>query len=118
MRVLHVTSTFPRSDGDFTGPFMAGLCVAERDAGLEVRVVAPHAAGVGEVGGLAVRRFRYGPSRAEILAYRGGLLAAARSPAGGAMIPPYLAAMTAVTVAEVRRWRPDVVHAHWWFPGG
>jgi glycosyltransferase involved in cell wall biosynthesis len=34
------------------------------------------------------------------------------------MIPAYVAAMAAAVRREVRRWRPDVVHAHWWFPGG
>ena len=120
MRVLHVTSTFPRADGDATGPYLSLLGRALAAAGVEVRVVAPHAPGLaldGTVDGVAVRRFRYGPSRTEVLAYRGGLLAAARSPAGAAMVMPYLGAMAAVTRREVRAWRPDLVHAHWWFPG-
>jgi len=115
VRVLHVTSTFPKGPGEGTGPFIADLVAASRRAGIEVRVLAPHAPGVVPMEG--VRRFRYGPDRAEVLAYRGGLLAAARG-WGAVMVPPFLSAMVAATASEVRRWRPDVVHAHWWFPGG
>lgn len=121
MRVLHVTSTFPREDGDPTGPFLAQLCTAEHEAGVDVRVVAPHAPGLPlsqVIGGVRVRRFRYGPAASEVLAYRGGLLAAARSGSGAAMVPSYLAAMAAVAGSEARSWRADLVHAHWWFPGG
>ncbi|MHB8467202.1 MAG: glycosyltransferase [Acidimicrobiales bacterium] len=119
MRVLHVTSTFPRADGDTTGPFLADLVAAQRDAGIDVSVLAPHAPGVSSsVEGVPVRRFRYGPVRLERLAYGPGLLAVGRTASGSAMIPAYLAAMAAATRAEVRRLRPDVVHAHWWLPGG
>jgi len=115
VRVLHVTSTFPRADGDPTGPFLADLVAAEAAAGLDVRVVAPAAPGASPVvAGVAVRRF---PASTR-LAYRGGLLAAARSPAAAAMVGPYLAAMLATTRDETRVWRPDVLHAHWWFPAG
>ena len=115
MRVLHVTSTFPRHDGDPTGPFVADLVAAQAAAGIEVRVVAPSAPGASsEVAGVGVRRFW----ASERLAYRGGLLAAARSPAGAAMVAPYLASMAQAVRTEVRAWRPDVVHAHWWFPAG
>jgi len=121
VRVLHITSTFPKADGDPTGPFLADLVAAERAAGLDVRVVAPHAPGLavrGLVAGVGVRRFRYGPARAEVLSYRGGLLAAARSAGGAAAVPGYVAAMVATTVGEARSWQPDVIHAHWWFPAG
>ncbi len=115
MRVLHVTSTFPKRFGEETGPFIADLVAASRQAGAEVRVIAPHAADLAAMEG--VRRFRYGPGRTEVLAYRGGLLAAARG-RGALMVPPYVAAMAGAVAAETRSWRPDVVNAHWWFPGG
>lgn len=121
MRVLHVTSTFPKRTDDPTGPFLADLVAAEQAAGLDVRVLAPHAPGLevdGEVAGVPVHRFRYGPTAGEVLAHRGGLLAASRSVGGAAMVPAYLASMIAATAAQVRRMSPDVVHAHWWFPAG
>ncbi len=115
MRVLHLTSTYPRGPGDATGPFLADLVAVTRQAGADVRVVAPYGAGVVPMEGVV--RFRYGPAATEVLAYRGGLPAAVRGP-GAVMVPPYLAAMSVVAVREARRWRPDVVHAHWWLPGG
>jgi glycosyltransferase involved in cell wall biosynthesis len=121
VRVLHVTSTFPRATGDGTPPFVADLAAAERDAGLDVRVLAPHAPGLtrnGTVAGVEVRRFRYAPDRMERLAYGGGLLATTRTLRGAAAVPAFLVGMTAATVAETRRFRPDLVHAHWWVPGG
>jgi glycosyltransferase involved in cell wall biosynthesis len=53
-----------------------------------------------------------------VLAYRGGLLASARRPLGFVMVPAYIVAMTHATVAQARRSKADVIHAHWWFPGG
>ena len=115
MRVLHVTSSFPRFEGDPTGTFVADLVAASAAAGLSVRVVAPSAPGAAAViTGVPVRRF----AASQRLAYRGGLLASARSPRGAAMVPPYLASMLASVRSEVRAWRPDVIHAHWWFPAG
>ena len=115
MKVLHLTSTFPRFDGDPVGTFLVDLLRAEREAGVEVRVVAPDAPGAQtSIDGVSVRRFRASPR----LAYRGGLLAAARSPIGLTMVGPYLASMTIAARSEAARWKPDLVHAHWWFPAG
>ena len=115
MRVLHVTSTYPRGPGDRTGPFLADLVTVTRDAGVDVRVVAPDGRGVVPMDGVV--RFRYGPRRAEVLAYGGGLLATARG-WRALLVPPYLAGMAATTTRVARGWRADVVHAHWWLPGG
>jgi glycosyltransferase involved in cell wall biosynthesis/uncharacterized membrane protein YbhN (UPF0104 family) len=120
LRVLHVTSTYPRADGEPTGLFMADLVSAQVAAGLQVSVLAPHDAGLAadaEIGGAPVHRFRYGPDALEILSYRGGLLASARRPLGILMVPGYVVAMIAATVTATRR-HIDVIHAHWWFPGG
>jgi glycosyltransferase involved in cell wall biosynthesis len=65
-----------------------------------------------------VRRFRYAPSRFETLAYRGGLLANVRKPQRAVFVPSFLAAYRRTALAEARRLQPDVLHAHWWFPGG
>jgi glycosyltransferase involved in cell wall biosynthesis/uncharacterized membrane protein YbhN (UPF0104 family) len=121
VRVLHLTSTFPRFDGDPTGTFLADLVGAEQRAGVEVAVVAPHDRSLpvdGVTAGVAVHRFRYGPGRTETLAYRGGLLAAARRPGSLVMLPAYLLAMVVAAVTTGRRRSCELIHAHWWFPGG
>jgi glycosyltransferase involved in cell wall biosynthesis len=121
MRVLQLTSSFPRWDGDVSGLFIRDLASTLTDAGMEVHVIAPHDAGAPrreELSGAHVRRFRYAPDRLEVLAHRGGLLAAAKSAARVPLIPAFLVAYAWSSWREARRMRPDVLHAHWWFPGG
>ena len=68
--------------------------------------------------GVTVHRFRYAPPRWERLAYRGGLPAGARTPLGVFLVPFFLAVYVVRAVATAQRSRPDVIHAHWWFPSG
>ena len=121
MRVLQLTSSFPRWDGDVSGLFIRDVATTLADAGLEVHVVAPHDAGAARrerLGPLHVRRFRYATDAAETLAHRGGLLAAVRSRWRLPLVPLFMAAYLWSSWREARRVRPDVIHAHWWFPGG
>ena len=121
MRVVHLTSSYPRHDGDPNGPYLAELVAAQRAAGVEPLVVAPHAPGLptaDTVLGVPVRRFRYAPPPAEVLAYGGGLLSTARRPAGALALGPFLAAFSRAARRALRDWHADVVHAHWWLPAG
>ncbi len=121
IRVLHVSASFPRSDTDSTAPFLADLTNLQREAGWEVAVLATHDQGLPGrhvVGGADVRRARYAPDRFEVLAYRGGGHKSLRSPAHALLLPGLLASLAANAAAEIRRFRPDVVHAHWILPSG
>lgn len=121
MRVVHLSSSFPRGPGDPNAPYLGALVRAQRDAGLEPMVVVPHDAGLStrdELDGVPVRRFRYAPGPAEVLAYRGGLLSTARRPAGAAALGPFLASLSLAATSAARAWGADVVHAHWWMPAG
>ena len=121
MKVLHLTSSFPRAKGDTAGLFLLDVTSALADAGIAVHVVAPHDAGAAEVdhlGGVDVRRFRYAPERLEKVAYRGGLLANVRKPQRALFVPSFLSGYRRGALDEARRIQPDVIHAHWWFPGG
>ncbi|MGH9131971.1 MAG: glycosyltransferase [Acidimicrobiales bacterium] len=122
MRVLHLTSSFPRWPEDPVAPFLLDLARAQAAAGIEVHVLAPHDAGLPRVerwGGVSVHRFFYAPAPLERLAYRGGMLSAATgSRAGAALVPGLAGSFTAAAVAAARRLAPDVIHAHWWFPAG
>jgi glycosyltransferase involved in cell wall biosynthesis len=120
MRVLHLTSSFPRWPGDVVAPWLFELARAEAATGMDVHVLAPHDRGLPHLerwGGVEVRRFRYGPAGMERLAYRGGMLSAARS-ARAVLVPSMLGAFGAAASLAARRLRPDVIHAHWWFPAG
>src|SRR4029079_1927849 len=111
MKVLHLTSSFPRAKGDAAGLFLFDVTSALADAGIEVHVVAPHDAGAAEVdalGGVHVRRFRYAPVRFEHLAYGVGLLANVKRPQRAVFVPSFLLAYRRAALEEARRIAPDV----------
>jgi glycosyltransferase involved in cell wall biosynthesis len=90
--------------------------------GVEVRVVAPSASGLPSsemMGTVAVDRFRYAPRKYETLAYTGTMVEDVRRSwsARFAMVG-FLGADFVSAVRERRSFEPDIVHAHWWFPGG
>lgn len=118
-RVLAVTHVFPRFDGDPSAPFLLTWAHALAEAGASVGVIAPHDAGLPtlhDVAGIRVRRVRYAPDAAEVLAYRGEMHRLIRSASGLARLTA-LVEGTAVAVREqVRHGGVDVVHVHWWVP--
>jgi glycosyltransferase involved in cell wall biosynthesis len=122
MRVLVVTHNYPRFHGDPAGSFVARLAEATAAAGAEVRVLAPHVAGTAErevVNGVTVRRFRYAPATLERVGYRGDLhRQRVWSPLVALGVPAMLVAFAAAVRREARSFRPTIVHAHWWMPGG
>jgi glycosyltransferase involved in cell wall biosynthesis len=120
VRVLHLTSSFPRDARDHVAPFLLDLAHAEQEAGMDVGVLAPHDKGlatVDTVAGVEVHRFRYGLQSMERLSYRGGLLGSSRR-FSGVMLPAYLASFSKAAEKAARDFRPDVIHAHWWLPAG
>lgn len=121
MRILVLTSTFPRWTGDREPPFVFELCrrLAETH---EVLVLAPHCAGAAtseQLGNLSVRRFRYAPEALESLAYEGGIPAKLRhSRWRYLLVPPFLLAEGWAAWRAVRELRPEAIHAHWILPQG
>ena len=122
MRVLFLAHAYPRHATDPVGSFVGNLAVALRDRGVEVTVSAPSAPGLAafeELAGIPVHRFRYAPAAHETLAYTGTMGAQVRdSAAGKATMLAYLAAAYRAARRLVGRQQFDLVHAHWWFPGG
>jgi glycosyltransferase involved in cell wall biosynthesis len=119
LRVLFVAHAFPRYAGDVTGGFLLRLAVALRDRGVTVAAVAPAAEGraaAERLDGIAVRRYRYAPAPAQRLAYAGEMHRRAASPSGAMALAGLLGA-GALAARRAGR-RADLVHAHWWFPGG
>ena len=120
MRVLGVSHVFPRADDDPSAPFLLEWARALRDDGLDVGWLAPHDAGLPlrhVVGGVPVRRARYGTDAREVVAYRGEMHQLVRSPSGAVAIGALVRALARTLAAQVRRGRPDVLHVHWWVPG-
>lgn len=120
--MLFVAHSFPRALDDAAGSFILRLAAALVDRGAAVAAVVPHAAGLvadETMAGVAVHRYRYAPERYETLAYSGTMAEqAGASIAGKLSLASLVAASARAVVAQARRWRADVLHAHWWFPGG
>lgn len=122
MRALYLTHSFPRGPGDAAGSFVLRLAVALRHEGVEVQVVAPsgdHLPPTDEFDGVPVARFRYAPRRFEKLAYAGNMHTQVRDSWGARLaLLGFLGSEFGSAVRARRAFEPDVVHAHWWFPGG
>ncbi|HUX62987.1 MAG TPA: glycosyltransferase family 4 protein [Sulfuricella sp.] len=120
-KVLVLTSTFPRWEGDNEPPFVFELC-RRLSADFDVWVLAPHApcAETREtLSGLTVVRFRYFFEWGETLAYRGGILANLRSNRlCYLLVPLFLVCQLTVLLRLLARERFDIVHAHWLIPQG
>ncbi len=61
MRILVLTSSYPRYPGDGSAPFVQSISENLAGAGHQVVVVAPYHPAVRRVAGLPVRWFRYAP---------------------------------------------------------
>jgi glycosyltransferase involved in cell wall biosynthesis len=122
MKVLFLTHSFPRKEGDAAGSFVLRLAVALRSEDVDVQVVAPASAGIpasAEIQGIHVDRFRYAPRRFEKLAYTGNMAAdVASSWSARLALVGFLGSDFVHAVRARRNFEPDVVHAHWWFPNG
>jgi len=120
-RLLVLTSTFPRWEGDNTPPFVYDLC-RRLTRNFEVWIIAPHAAGAAireDMGEIHVVRFRYLPDCMEHLAYDGGILANLRNnPLNFLAIPFFLWALWRELQRMLRHISFDVIHAHWIIPQG
>jgi len=122
MRALFLTHSFPRQAGDAAGSFVLKLAVALRDQGVDVHVVAPsgdHLPATDCFDGISVERFRYAPRRFERLAYAGNMHTQVRDSWGARLaLLGFLGSEFGSAVRARRAFEPDLVHAHWWFPGG
>ena len=122
MRALFLTHSFPRQPGDAAGSFVLRLAVALRDQGVDVHVVAPSGdelPATDRFDGIPVERFRYAPKRYEKLAYGGNMHTQVRDSWGAKFaLLGFLGSEFGSAVRARRAFEPDIVHAHWWFPGG
>lgn len=121
MRVVLLTQVFPRAADDPLGAFLLHLAQAFGERAT-VHVVAPHALGLAHaeiIGGIDVTRFRYAPARWETLAYTGVMHErVARGLSGKLLFGAFNLAFLLAAFNAVRKHHADIIHAHWWLPGG
>jgi glycosyltransferase involved in cell wall biosynthesis len=122
LRVLFVTHAFPRHAGDAAGAFVLALAHAVRAQGVDVEVLAPSAPGLSAadvIDGVRVRRYRYAPRAWETLAYTGTMAEQVSGSLRGKMALALMLWRGRRAVrSAINSLRPDLVHAHWWFPSG
>lgn len=120
-KLLVLTSTFPRWNGDHEPPFVFELCRRLQNC-FDVLVLAPHAPGAKSremLDGIDVIRFRYFFSKWETLAYRGGIMANLKQHVGNyLLVPCFLISQLVALYRILKREKIDVIHAHWLIPQG
>lgn len=120
MRVLMVTSSYPKFPGDVTAPFVESIARAVAERGHAVDVLLPHHPGLRRDGDEPVRFFpyRYAPREEwSLWGYAQSLRADVRvRPAAWLLAPLAALALRGAVSARLRESRYDVVHAHWVVP--
>jgi glycosyltransferase involved in cell wall biosynthesis len=116
IRVLFVTTSFPRFPDDYAGSFVYRFALYLQKEFCDVTVVAPddkESAESEEFNGILVRRFKYYFKKYQRVAYgNGGILANLRTSLHAVLqLPFFLIAMTFKTTKEIRNC--DIVHCHW-----
>ncbi len=121
MHIVFVTHAYPRWEGDVAGTFIERLANALLKRGHRLSVLAPADRGRGRPerrGGIDILWVRYAPAEHETLAYRGTMVEDAGSLGGKVAAVAMVAALSRPIRRMVRARTLDVVHAHWWIPGG
>ena len=119
MKVLVIGSVYPRFDKDAEVPWLRTSVAHLKKAGVEIQVLAPSYKGLKshEIDGTRVNRFRYAPTSWEILTHEEGAPSKMASrPWLQLLAIPYIINGFFKCLKICRKWRPDIIHAHWPFP--
>ncbi len=122
MRLLVVTSSFPRFQGDIAGRFVLEWCDHLAQRGHTLRVLTWHdsaAAGAPLDAGVDVARVPYAPPGLDTLFYGAGTPENLReNPLRAWLAAPAGAAMLTRITWELSRFRPNLLIGHWLIPAG
>ena len=119
MKVLVIGSVYPRFQEDAEVPWLRTSVAHLKKAGIEIQVLAPAYKGLKshDIDGTHVNRFRYAPANWEILTHEEGApTKMASKPWLQLLAIPYIINGFFQCIRICRKWRPDVIHAHWPFP--
>ncbi len=123
MKILVLTTTFPRWKDDVVPPFVYHLSRKLCENGLETIVLAPHHPGAKKfeaMDGLKVHRFSYfKPERYERLAYGPGVIPNfKRSFLAKIQLPLLFFSELFHAMLLIRKEKVDVINSHWLLPSG
>ncbi len=119
MKVLVIGSVYPRFHEDAEVPWLRTSIAHLKKAGVQVQVLAPAYKGLKshEIDGTKVNRFRYAPASLEMLTHEEGAPSKmASKPWLQLLAIPYIISGFFKCLSICRKWRPDIIHAHWPFP--
>ena len=119
MKVLVIGSVYPRFQEDAEVPWLRTSISHLKKAGVVIQVLAPSYKGLKshDIDGTRVNRFRYAPANWEILTHEEGAPSKmASKPWLQLLAIPYIINGFIQCLRICRKWRPDVIHAHWPFP--
>ena len=119
MKALVIGSVYPRFQEDAEVPWLRTSVAHLKKAGIEIQVLAPAYKGLKshDIDGTHVNRFRYAPANWEILTHEEGAPSKmASKPWLQLLAIPYIINGFFQCIRICRKWRPDVIHAHWPFP--
>ena len=118
-KVLVIGSVYPRFHEDAEVPWLRTSIAHLKKAGLDIQVLAPAYKGLKshEIDGVKVNRFRYAPANWEFLTHEEGAPSKmANKPWLQLLAIPYIISGFFKCIKICRKWRPDIIHAHWPFP--
>lgn len=123
MKILVLTTTFPRWKDDTTPAFVYELSKRLQENGFEIVVLAPHHHGAKRfeiMDDMRVYRFPYFyPPRYQKLVYNGGILPnIKRSNLAKIQVPLLLLSELYYAFKIIRKEQIDVIHSHWIIPSG
>lgn len=123
MKVLVLTTTFPRWKDDSTPAFIYELSRRMKNEYIDIIVLAPHYDGAKKfeiIDNMKVYRFPYFyPYKYQMLAYDGGILSnIKRSHLAKIQIPLLFLSELYYAFKIIRKERIDMIHSHWIIPSG
>ena len=118
-KVLVIGSVYPRFHEDAEVPWLRTSIAHLKKAGLDIQVLAPSYKGLKshEIDGIKVNRFRYAPASWEFLTHEEGAPSKmANKPWLQLLAIPYIISGFFKCIKICRKFKPDIIHAHWPFP--
>jgi glycosyltransferase involved in cell wall biosynthesis len=118
-KFLVIGSVYPRFHEDAEVPWLRTSIAHLKKAGLDIQVLAPAYKGLKshEIDGVKVNRFRYAPAKWEFLTHEEGAPSKmANKPWLQLLAIPYIISGFFKCIKICRKFKPDIIHAHWPFP--